>query len=559
MTTTPSQFHSRFLIGTTVCLMLIAAASTAVLSQPKTGNNKTKKAERREAEVAQLFRSQEILRLQIQIPEKGMETLKKYQWTFGPQAEREKVQATIREGHLVYTNVALQLKGAAGSFRAIDDRPAFTLNFDKFADGQRFHGLQKLSLNNSVQDAIYLSEQFSREMFLKAGVPVPRATHARVELNGRDLGLYVLVEGWDKDFLQRHFKNTKGNLYDGGFLKDISDELSTNSGENPKDQSDRKALFEAAQEPDLTNRLVRLEKVLDVDRFLSFIALDVMLWDWDGYALNKNNWRLYHDLDKGKMVFMPHGLDQMFWKPEGSILPPMQGLVAKAALQSPDLRRRYFERIKELRATVFNVGAMTNRVREIAAKVKPVLAEAEPKEIKQYDKAVTDFCDAIARRAVSLDTQLSHPIEPLKFDDSGTARLAGWASRTDFGRPTLSQVADAGQKSALRIGTKDGSSIGSWRTGVWLEQGRYKLEGKVKTQGIAADPGDPRGGAGFRTKTSRPDKYVLGDSDWKPIEFEFALSDPLTEVQILCEFRGAEGEAWFDLDSLKVKRLAAKP
>jgi hypothetical protein len=540
-------------------MILIGVATTAVFSKEKSSKAKPKKAQQAATKTTNFFNNAEILRLRIEIPEKGMEILKKYQWTFGPQAEREKVQATIREGNTVYTNVSLVLKGAAGSFRSIDDKPALTLNFDKFADGQNFHGLQKFSLNNSVQDQTYVSEQFSREMFLKAGVPVPRATHARVELNGRDLGLYVLVEGWDKEFLQRHFKNPKGNLYDGGFLKDVSDELSTNAGENPKDQSDRKALVEAVNESDLSKRLARLEKVLDVERFLTFVALDVMLWDWDGYALNKNNWRLYHDLDKGKMVFMPHGLDQMFWKPAGSILPPMQGLVAKAALQIPELRQRYFGRIKKLRATVFDVGAMTNRVRQIAAKVRPVLAEAEPKEIKQYDKGVADFCDAIARRAASLDTQLSHPIEPLKFDESGTAPLAGWVSKTDFGRPTLSQATDAGPKGALRIGTKDGSSIGSWRTGVWLEQGRYKLEGKVKTQGIAADPGDPRGGAGVRTKTSRPEKYLLGDSDWKPIALEFAVSDPLTEVQILCEFRGAEGEAWFDLDSLKVKRLAAKP
>ncbi|HYV28297.1 MAG TPA: CotH kinase family protein [Candidatus Eisenbacteria bacterium] len=553
------KFPASALIRIALCLLLVGTTTTGVLAKDKPNKGKPKKAEKAAAEITKLFSGSEVLRLRIDIPEKEMETLKKYQWTFGPQPEREQVQATVREGNLVYTNVALHLKGAAGSFRAIDDKPALTLNFDKFADGQRFHGLQKLSLNNSVQDPTYVSEQFSREAFLKAGVPVPRATHARVELNGRDLGLYVLVEGWDKEFLKHHFKNPKGNLYDGGFLKDVSEELTTNAGENPKDQSDRKALVEAANESDLTNRLARLEKVLDVDRFLTFIALDVMLWDWDGYPQNKNNWRLYHDLDRDKMVFMPHGLDQMFWKPEGSILPPMQGLVAKAALQIPELRQRYFNRIKELRATIFNVETMTNRVREIAAKVKPVLAEAEPKELAHHEKKVTDFCDAIARRGASLDSQLAHPIEPVKFDESGAAPLADWISKVDFGKPSLSQASDAGAKGALRIGTKDGSSIGSWRTGVWLEEGRYKLEGKVKTQGIAADPGDSRGGVALRTKTSRPEKYLLGDSDWKPIDFEFTVSDSLTEVQVLCEFRGAEGEAWFDLDSLKVKRLNAKP
>ena len=38
-----------------------------------------------------------------------------------------------------------------------------------------------------------------------------------VKLNQRNLGLYVLLEGWDKRFLKQHFKDARGNLYDGGY------------------------------------------------------------------------------------------------------------------------------------------------------------------------------------------------------------------------------------------------------------------------------------------------------------------------------------------------------
>src|SRR5689334_3786754 len=53
---------------------------------------------------------------------------------------RRYVQCTVREGAHTYTNVAIRLKGGPGSFRPLQDKPAFTLNFDKFAEGQRFHG-----------------------------------------------------------------------------------------------------------------------------------------------------------------------------------------------------------------------------------------------------------------------------------------------------------------------------------------------------------------------------------------------------------------------------------
>src|SRR6185503_20219271 len=132
-------------------------------------------------------------RIRIEIGASKMAVLRQYRWNWGGNSyERSNVPVTVREGQMVYTNVALHLKGAAGSFRPVDQNPALTLNFDKVAPGQRFHGLQKIHLNNSVQDPSFLCEIICREMFLAAGVPTPRAAHATAELNGRALGLYVL-------------------------------------------------------------------------------------------------------------------------------------------------------------------------------------------------------------------------------------------------------------------------------------------------------------------------------------------------------------------------------
>ena len=195
----------------------------------------------------------DVPRIRIEISRRGMDTLRQYQWAWGGNSwERTNVLATVREGDAVYRNVAIHLKGGAGSFRSVDQKPALTLTFDKVDGAQRFHGLKKIHLNNSVQDPSYLSEQLSRELFEAAGVPVPRASHAVVELNGRALGLYVMVEGWNKQFLKRHFQNTKGNLYDGGFAKDITYPLEVNSGDNPNDRSALDALVQAAQEPNLS-------------------------------------------------------------------------------------------------------------------------------------------------------------------------------------------------------------------------------------------------------------------------------------------------------------------
>src|SRR3954451_9091471 len=158
------------------------------------------------------FNSAQIPTIEIEVKGANLTALR--------QNTREYVGATVREGKTTYTDVGIHLKGAAGSFRVFDEKPALTLNFDRFKAHQKFHGLDKLHLNNSVQDPSYMTEIICGELFRAAGVPAARGTCARVSVNGRDLGLYVLKEGFGKEFLQQYFPNVDGNLYDGGFLRE---------------------------------------------------------------------------------------------------------------------------------------------------------------------------------------------------------------------------------------------------------------------------------------------------------------------------------------------------
>src|SRR6185436_13316467 len=113
----------------------------------------------------------------------------------------------------------------------------------------------------------------------------PRATPALLTLNGRDMGCYVMVEGVNKSFVKRNFgKNATGNLYDGGSGGDVTKKLGVLAGQKPEDRSDLEALVEAANEKDPAERLAKLEKVLDVEQFITFAAIEALLVHWDGYA-----------------------------------------------------------------------------------------------------------------------------------------------------------------------------------------------------------------------------------------------------------------------------------
>jgi spore coat protein H len=484
---------------------------------------------------ADFFASGRVPHIRIEIAKTNMDSLRR--------DARKYVPATFRDGDTVYTNVAIRLKGAAGSFRPVDDRPALTLNFDKYVQGQDFHGIEKLHLNNSVQDPSYMTELICGELFLAAGVPAARTSHARVELNGRDLGLYVLKEGFDKTFLKRHFKNPNGNLYDGGFLREITDPLEIDSGKD-NGYTDLKALVRAAEESDPSARLAALEKVLDVDRFLTFMALEVITWDWDGYPMKHNNYRVYNNVDTGKIVFFPHGMDQMFWEPQGPIFPQFDGLVARALMGTQEGRRRYREKIGTLLTNVYDVAKITNRIQEVHTRLRPIVG-------RRIDGAIADLRNRIVARADSIASQLAVPEpKPLAFDANGEAAILNWRTQVEAGRAELVKESDA-----LKIKiVHSGQTIASWRARVMLEPGAYRLLARAQSTNVAPLSDSKGQGAGIRisgTQQPRSNK-VIGTSPWKDLSFDFTA--PGGEVELICELRATRGEVSFALPSLKLAR-----
>jgi hypothetical protein len=475
---------------------------------------------------------------------------------------RKYVRAKVSEGDTVYPEVAIHLKGAAGSFRGLEDRPALTLNFGKFQPHQRYHGLDKLHLNNSVQDPSYMTEILCGDLFLAAGVPAARGAHARVVLNGRELGLYVLKEGFDKTFLRRHFKNVNGNLYDGGFLRDLTEPLDKTSGEDVANYADLKAVVAAAQERDPAKRFARLEQVLDMERFLSFLALEAMTWHWDGYGMKKNNYRIYHQPDVNKVVFLPHGMDQMFWEPNGPILPNFDGLVARAVVGASEGRERYYDRLAWLRTNVFKVETLTNRINQLQARLRPVLAALSRGTARNHDGAVDHLRQLILERAAYLDKQLGQARpKPIKFDAEGVAVLAQeWRVEDNEGGGSLDQprlgAPGAGGRQTLHIRARRARCTASWRTRVHLEPGTYRFEALARCAGLAPTRDERGEGAGIRISGSqrpRPNK-LRGEASWTPLAYDFKVLPGTEEVELVCELRASKGDVWFDARAFKLVR-----
>ena len=465
-------------------------------------------------------------------------------------APREFVPATVREGGSNYLQVGVHLKGSVGSFRPITDRPALTLDFCEFGEGHRFHGLRRIHLNNSVEDPACVNEKLGAEMFQTAGLPAPRVTRALVTLNGRDLGLYVLKEGFTEDFLAGHFHQVGGDLFEPEGGHDVDGRFKRNSVLAPSQgRAALKRLAAATLEPDLQRRWQRLQEALDTDRFLSFMALEVMLGHRDGYCLARNNFRVYHDLDSGKMVFFPHGMDQLLGTADLPWLPHTTGLVAAALLETPEGKRLYQARFATLFTNLFQPDVLNRRVDQLVNEVRPGLSGTNWTTLRDEAAQVKD---RIRRRALSLQDQLAHPLPtPLVFS-AGVCPLGGWLAVDASPAVTLERARSPDGRPSLHIGAA-GESGASWRTRAVLAPGHYRFAGRCRVAGVKPLAYGTHQGASLRIGGSaRPPGGLTGNSLWQAVSAEFTVEHDGQEVEFICELRARAGEAWFETESLIV-------
>jgi spore coat protein H len=497
---------------------------------------------------ADLFTDGAVHPIDIEIPQEGLVSLR--------QSPRHYIRATVRADKQVYPAVAVHLKGSTGSFRSVDDKPSLTLDFARFDPTNRFHRLRRIHLNNSVEDPSCLNEVLGSELFRAAGVPAPRVTHARVRLNGRALGLYVLKEGFTDDFLGLYFRRTDGNLYDNDWHHDVDQPMNRNSGGGSRGgREDLRTLAEAAREPVAGHRWERLEQVLDVDRFLTFMAMEVMLCHRDGYCLARNNFRIYHDPDSDRLVFLPQGMDQLFGKADFPWNPCMAGLVAAAIKETPAGQRQYADRFTTLYRSLFKLEALTNRVTQLLRALQPSLSGRELADLRREATVVND---RMVRRWIDLQGQLSEPeLRPLEFK-VGIARLSGWVKMDEPVGGTMDRIKSTDGVPALHI-VAGPETFASWRTKVLLRNGRYRFEGRGRTAGVRPLLFDHHQGAGLRVSgRSRSANGLVGDSSWQPLSLEFKVDAVKEVVELICELRAHSGEVWLDLDSLRLVRTGSE-
>ena len=131
-------------------------------------------------------------------------------------AGEEYADCTVVIDGETYANVAIRAKGNTSLTQVENygnDRYSFKIEFDHYDSGLTYHGLDKLSLNNIIQDNTYLKDYLTYQMMGWFGVAAPLCSYVYITVNGEDWGLYLAVEGVEESFLERNYGSDYGELY----------------------------------------------------------------------------------------------------------------------------------------------------------------------------------------------------------------------------------------------------------------------------------------------------------------------------------------------------------
>jgi len=295
--------------------------------------------------------------------------------------------------------IAIRLKGTS-SFRTLDVKPAFKIDFHQWDPGGRFHGIKRLNLNNMVQDPTMLHEFTYYGLCQELGIPAPRHTYARVWLNDEDMGLYGVVEAMDEQLVDRLWPDDDaGVMYEGqgnDFVANNSD-LTLEEG---TDEGQLLALVDTVEATAPEDWAAMVEANFDDEALFAYLALDVVTGNPDGYATHHNNYYAYLAPLARRWTLLPSGVDRAFTDTRSVsayLSDSKQGRLVAGCMANDACRERLYAQI-EATLDAWEALDVVARVTEKEAIVGP-LCQADPRrdrdcrsgEILGYLQTRVDF------------------------------------------------------------------------------------------------------------------------------------------------------------------------
>jgi len=309
------------------------------------------------------------------------------------------VEASVTIDGVTYPKVGLRKKGFIGSQDTT--RPSLKVKLDYSDKKGHIDGLRNLTFNNNKQDASLVSQFMGYEFWDAAGAPGSRCAFAKVTVNGKNLGIYSHVESVRKPLLARGFGNDAGTLYEGtvvDFYEDWEGSLEHKRGDDKLGREKIRQLTQLLESDDVSEEAIG--RLVDLDSFYRYWAIEGLLGFWDGYSGNANNFFIYLNPKTDRFHFMPWGADALFRKRgmlnfnfRAPISVKTKGRVAHFLYQTENGRERYRKALHGLLKEYWVEDKLLAECDRIEALLKPHLSREQYRFSRSLN-GTRDFIEA---------------------------------------------------------------------------------------------------------------------------------------------------------------------
>lgn len=237
--------------------------------------------------------------------------------------EPKYVSVTLKFNGKTWNNVGFRLKGnssLSSIWRSGIYKLPFRMQFDEFEDkypeinDQRLYGFKEVSMSPAFKDNSLIREKVASDIFRMAGIPAAQTAFYKVYINFGDglkyCGVYTMIEAVEDTMLKSQFGEKSGNLYkpESTFQNFSQAQFEKKTNEETADWSDVQATITALNASTRTSNPAlwreNLEKVLNVDHFVKWLAVNTTLVSWDTYGAMAHNHYLYNHSSK-KLLWIP--------------------------------------------------------------------------------------------------------------------------------------------------------------------------------------------------------------------------------------------------------------
>ncbi|MCB9279618.1 MAG: CotH kinase family protein [Lewinellaceae bacterium] len=328
----------------------------------------------------------------------------------------------ITDGDTLQSPVGVRFKGSTSYFQNNTQKKSFNITIDHDGADQDVKGYETLNLNcgfldhSSIREVLYLN-------LIRHFVPAAQGNYARLYLNGTYWGPYFNIQQLNGDFVKEWYPSSDGtrwravkpDAFTGGpggpgggtggafgtgysSLNYLGADTTTYKSyytlkkahkQNPWD--DLVHVTDILNNTPLNQLEAALREVMDVDRALWLLAVEILFSDDDSYVFKGGmDYYLYWDPETGRMTPIEYDGNTVmelsnanwavFYKQNDTRYPLMNRLFAV-----PSLRQRYLAHVRTLLAESLVQDSVDAKIDAYAALIND-LVQNDPKAIYTYNQ-----------------------------------------------------------------------------------------------------------------------------------------------------------------------------